>query len=94
MDAQWNLTHSGNYEILAQWLGLAVQTGYSPAWQRLNAFLHEVGRTRMLRHLYVEMMKTESGQMMAREIYATARQGYHPMAQTVVDKILFGTRST
>jgi aminopeptidase N len=93
MDAQWNLTHSGNYEILAQWLGLAVQTGYSPAWQRLNAFLHEVGRTRMLRHLYAEMMKTESGQKMAREIYATARQGYHPMAQTVVDKILSGTRS-
>jgi len=88
IDNEWNLTHSGNYEILAEWLGLAIQTEYSPAFSRIHAFLHEVGRTRMLRQLYSEMMKTESGQKMAREIYATARRGYHPMAQTVVDKIL------
>jgi hypothetical protein len=88
LDARWNLTRSGNYEILAEWLGLCIQTGYSPAYPRLNSFLHEVGRTRMLRHLYTELKKTEAGLMMARQIYATGRQGYHPMAQTVVDKIL------
>lgn len=88
LDAQWKLTNSGNYEILAEWLGLAIQTGYSPAYPRLNQFLHEVGRTRMLRHLYAELKNTESGQKVANAIYATARQGYHPMARTVVDKIL------
>jgi aminopeptidase N len=88
IDGQWNLTNSGNYEILAEWLGLTIQTAYAPAMGRLNAFLHEVGRTRMLRHLYAEMMKTPSGQTMARAIYATARRGYHPMAQTAIDRIV------
>jgi leukotriene-A4 hydrolase len=88
IDAKWNLTNIGNYEILAEWLGLAIRTEYAPAYTRLNQFLHEVGRTRMLRHLYAELQKTESGQQIARAIYTTARRGYHPMAQTVVDKIL------
>ncbi len=88
LDAQWGLTKNGNYEILAEWLGLAVQTGYLPAYPRLHAFLHEVGRTRMLRHLYAELKKTEAGQTMAGTIYETARPGYHPMARTVVDKLL------
>ncbi len=61
---------------------------------RLNSFLHEVGRTRMLRHLYAELNKTAEGRERARAIYATARAGYHPMAQTVVDKILSGKPAT
>ena len=94
LDAQWRLTNGGNYEILAEWLGLAIQTDYTPAFPKLRAFLHEVGRTRMLRHLYAEMMKTPAKQKMAREIYATARSRYHPMAQTVVDKILSASKAT
>jgi len=88
LDAQWNLTHSGNYEILAEWLGIAIQSDYSPAYPRLNSFLHEVGRTRMVKRLYRDLMKSPATQATAREIYATARSGYHPMTQTVVDKIV------
>ena len=89
LDAQWNLSNAGNYEILAEWLGLAIQTGYEPAFPRLNLFLHEVGRTRMLRHLYSALNKTAAGRERALAIYATARAGYHPMAQTVVDRLLY-----
>ena len=88
LDGQWNLTNSGNYEILAEWLGRAIQTGYEPAYKRLDSFLHEVGRARMLRHLYSQLKKTDAGREMAHTIYSTARQGYHPMAQTVVDRVL------
>ena len=93
LDAHWNLTNSGNYEILAEWLEISIRTQYAPAMKRLRAFLHEVGRTRMLRQLYGELVKTDSGREMAREIYATARQGYHPMAQKAVDKMLSGLNS-
>lgn len=88
LDAAWNLTNHRNYEISAEWLGLAIETSYSPADQRLDDYLHEVGRTRMVRDLYTKLSKTEPGLARAHAIYATARQGYHPMAQTVVDKIL------
>ena len=60
LDAQWRLTNSGNYEILAEWLGLAIETNYAPAFPKLRAFLHEVGRTRMLRHLYVGTVEDAS----------------------------------
>jgi len=94
LDARWRLTNSGNYEILAEWLGIAIESDYAPAYERLNAFLREVGRTRMVKRLYGELMKTPDGQARAREVYRTARGGYHPMTQTVVDKIVLETSRT
>jgi hypothetical protein len=33
-------------------------------------------------------MKTEDGRAQARAIYAKARAGYHPIAQTTIDTIV------
>jgi leukotriene-A4 hydrolase len=93
LDEEWSLTNSGNYEILAEWLGLAIQVDYGPTYSKLSEFLHEVGRTRMVRNLYADLMKTPAGAMKARDIYLTARGGYHPMTQTVVDKIVLSAKA-
>jgi aminopeptidase N len=88
LDSAWQLTGVGNYEILDEWLLMAIESGYQPAFDRLERFLIEVGRTKLLKPLYTALMKTESGKILAHGIYARARGGYHTITRTALEKIL------
>ena len=88
LDAAWNLTNSGNHEILEEWLLMAIESNYQPAYPRIESYLQEVGRTSLVKPLYAALAKTPEGQAVARKIYAEARAGYHPITQTAVDKAL------
>jgi len=88
LDAAWNLTSTGNYEILDEWLQIAIESEYEAAYPHLDSFLNSVGRMKFLKPLYKSLMKTEKGRARAREIYARARPGYHPIAQTAIGKIV------
>lgn len=88
LDRQWGFTNSGNSEIAAQWLLMAVRRGYEPAYERLEAFLIEVGRRKFVKPLYAELAKTPEGLRRARRIYERARPGYHPITRATVDALL------
>jgi aminopeptidase N len=89
LDSAWHLTEIGNYEILDEWLLMAIESGYQPAFLRLERFLLEIGRAKLLKPLYTALMKTDDGKILAHEIYAKARGGYHAIARTALEKILF-----
>ena len=74
LDGEFHLTQSGNSEILAQWLQMAVAGNYEPAFARLEEFLCSVGRRKFLKPLYTEMMKTPDGRERARD-GSTRRRG-------------------
>ncbi len=88
LDREFHFTESGNSEIIAQWLMMAIRADYRPAFPRLEQFLCSVGRRKFLRPLYTDLMKTPEGQERAHGIYAKARAGYHPIAQATVDSIV------
>jgi hypothetical protein len=88
LDREFHFTQTGNDEILDQWLKMAIRANYQPAFGRLREFLLQVGRMKMIKPLYSELMQTPDGRRLAREVYAKARSGYHPIAQTAVDKIV------
>jgi leukotriene-A4 hydrolase len=88
LDREFHLTESGNAEILCQWLQMAVAGWYEPALPKAGEFLCSVGRRKFLKPLYTALMKTPEGQAMARQIYARARAGYHPIAQATIDGIV------
>ena len=90
LDGEFHFTQSGNSEILHQWLLMAVQTGYEPAYAKLEEFLCSVGRRKFLKPIYTELMRSEAGKERARRIYAEARAGYHPIAQASIDAIVQG----
>ena len=92
LDREFHLTESGNSEILHQWLLMAVRAGYQPALPRVEQFLASVGRRKFLKPLYSELMKTTEGRERARRVYAGARAGYHPIAQTTIDGIVNGPK--
>jgi leukotriene-A4 hydrolase len=88
IDGAYHLTKSGNDEILAQWLLMAVKFRYEPASGKLAEFLETVGRRKYIKPIYEELGKTPQGRERALRIYKVARPAYHPIAQTTVDAIL------
>jgi len=88
LDQAFGLTGSENAEIAFQWLLMAIRGGYAAADARLGQFLASIGRRKFIKPLYEELVKTESGRARAREIYAKARPGYHPISVETVDRIV------
>ena len=88
LDRAFGFTASGNSEVLAAWLRLAVEHGYAGADARLEQFLVGVGRRKFLTPLYEELCRSEEGRARARTIYARARPRYHAVAQGTIDAIV------
>jgi aminopeptidase N len=88
LDREFRLTESGNSEILAQWLHMSITGNYEPAYPKVEQFLTTVGRRKFLKPLYSELLKTPEGRERAKRIYAKARPGYHPIAQSTLDALI------
>jgi leukotriene-A4 hydrolase len=89
LDSAWSLTQTGNNEIEFNWLRVAIANDYAPAWPRLESYLTTIGRRRLIKPLYEDLMKTAAGAERARAIYARARPNYHPIATATLDGIVF-----
>jgi leukotriene-A4 hydrolase len=88
LDTTYALTASGNAEISLVWLKIAIRNDYAAAWAKLESHLTTIGRQRLIKPLYEELLKTPAGAERARAIYLKARPNYHPIATTALDKLL------
>jgi leukotriene A-4 hydrolase/aminopeptidase len=88
LDRNLELTGRGNYEILAEWLTIAAGSDYEPALGRVREVLTRVGRMKYLRPLYTALGKHARTRALAREIFAAAGPGYHPVALKSVESVL------
>ena len=88
LDGAFAFTRSGNAEILAAWLEQCVKNDYGPSYERLDAFLTQVGRRKFLIPLYEQLIATEKGRAMAMNIYAQARPNYHSVSVRTIDDML------
>jgi leukotriene-A4 hydrolase len=88
LETTFSLSQSGNAEIAHSWFRVAIRNDYAPAYPALERYLTTIGRRKLVRPLYADLMKTRRGAELARSIYAKARAGYHPITQTAVDAIV------
>jgi aminopeptidase N len=88
LDAAYALSASGNAEISLVWLKIAIRNDYAAAYAKLESHLTSIGRQRLIKPLYEELLKTPAGAERARAIYLKARPNYHPIAATALDKLL------
>lgn len=93
LDQAFNLTKTGNAEIAHQWLLISIRNRYNAAYPRLEEYLTSIGRQKLIKPLYEELVKTPEGRERALKIYGKARPGYHPIAQNSVDKVVKGEKS-
>lgn len=88
LDAAFHFSKTGNSEVADLWFIMSVAADYTPAYPAMEQFLSQVGRRKFLTPLYTEMMKTPKGQEMAKRIYGSYKQNYHPLAQESLDKLI------
>jgi len=87
LDELFSFTGTQNAETAFAWYLQAIRVGYEPAYPALEAFLLSVGRGKFIYRLYGALDENGKGDW-AREVYARARPGYHPIAQRRIDAIL------
>ncbi|HEX9206637.1 MAG TPA: M1 family metallopeptidase [Steroidobacteraceae bacterium] len=88
LDRRFALTASGNAEIAHAWYRLALASDYPGIEPALERYLVSIGRLKLVRPLYADLMKTPRGAEFARRVYAQARPGYHPITQGALDRIV------
>jgi leukotriene-A4 hydrolase len=88
LDAAFGFTETENSEILHAWLLHAIENRYEAAYPALEELLVGQGRRKFLVPLYTKLAETPGGLEMAREIYAQARERYHPISYTSVDPLV------
>ncbi|HVQ13291.1 MAG TPA: M1 family metallopeptidase [Vicinamibacterales bacterium] len=88
LDRQLKLTDSPNPEIAHVWFRLAISNRYSAAYPAMERYMVHIGRRKLIVPLYRDLAVTPEGKSLAVKIYANARDGYHPVAQSTVDALL------
>jgi len=88
LDEAFALTKARNAEIAMSWYRIAIRNDYQPAFANIERYLTDIGRRKLVRPLYEELMKTPKGATFARAVYARARAGYHPITATSIDAIV------
>ena len=88
LDATFGFTEAGNSEVAHQWLLTAIRNQYEPAYLRLETYLVGIGRRKLIKPLYDELVKTPEGRARAEAIYERARPGYHPIAVSSIDEVV------
>jgi leukotriene-A4 hydrolase len=88
LDRIFQFTQSGNAEILGVWFVHCARQWYEPSFKAMEHFLVHTGRRKFLMPVYGELIKTEQGKAMAKNIYQKARPNYHFVAVNSLDKSL------
>lgn len=88
LDQRFNLTASPNAEIAHAWFRLAIPSNYPDIEPALERYLTTIGRLKLIRPLYEDLLVTPQHAAFARRVYAQARPGYHAIAQRALDKVL------
>ncbi|MDB4966471.1 MAG: leukotriene hydrolase [Myxococcales bacterium] len=88
LDARFDLTARGNYDVLVAWLGLALDSSYDPVVPRVEEILGKLGRMKYLRPLYAALARRPGTRPVAERLFARHRDGYHPIAVQVVEGLL------
>jgi hypothetical protein len=88
LDARFSLTPSVNPEIAVAWVQLALASGDTRVLPRLEQLVGTYGRMKYLRPLYSALVSRDEFKPLAAQLFARFKQRYHPIAQSVVARLL------
>lgn len=88
LDQNFNFTQTGNSEIACDWFKHCIDHQYEEAFPALNDFLIRVGRRKFLTPLYTRLAKSPQNKAWVKEVYQTARNGYHSVSYNTIDEVL------
>jgi len=90
LDENLKLTQRGNYEILVQWLCMAVPHDHRDALAAAERVLKSVGRMKYVRPLYQALGRTPAGRALGRRVLAAAAPTYHALTRRTAEAAVAG----
>ena len=90
LDETFGLNSGGNAEILIGWLTIAGGSAYEPAFGKIREMLSSVGRMKYLKPLYSALLSNEKTKPLARDIFESARESYHPLSVGSIEGMFEG----
>ncbi len=88
LQGRLDLPGGRNYEIVVEWLSIALASDYAPAFPCAREVLGKVGRMKYLRPLYRALAASPRSRALARELYAATREGLHGLSRRVIEEVL------
>ncbi|RDS84300.1 M1 family metallopeptidase [Dyella psychrodurans] len=93
IDAAWHLTGTPNAEIGMRWYVHAIAAGDKAVWPAAAEHMTRIGRLYLTMPVYVALSKTPDGLAFAEQVYAKAKDGYHPLTQQAVEALFAKAKS-
>lgn len=90
LDAQYKLSATHNAILACSWFRLALGHGDQAVLPPVRKYLIDIGRLRLIKPLYRELLKTPEGKAYAGKVYAEAKSGYNPITQQSIERLLKG----
>ncbi|NUS38199.1 MAG: M1 family metallopeptidase [Lysobacter sp.] len=84
LDAAYHFSGTPNGELAQRWYPLAVRAGYHAGDAQMAEFLQRVGRRKLIMPTYEALVKTPEGLAFAKDVFAKAKPGYHPITTASV----------
>ena len=85
LDSSFAFSQSRNAEISRAWFIQVAVRRHQPAYQAMEEHLNRYGRTRLIHPIYIALAKNGSDADLADEIFAGARNRYHPLTVTRIE---------
>ena len=92
LDAAYGFTGTPNGEIAMRWYPLAERSGYAAARQEMGKFMERVGRRKLIMPIYKALVSTTDGLEFAKQVFARAKPGYHPITTGSVEAAIAGAK--
>jgi aminopeptidase N len=93
LDAAWHLTGTPNAEIGMRWYVHAIAAGDKAVWPAAAEHATRIGRLYLTMPVYKAFVQTPDGFAYAEQVYAKAKDGYHPLTRMAVERLFAKTRA-
>src|SRR5579883_3027791 len=87
LDAAWHLTGTPNAEIGMRWYVHAIAAGDKAVWNAAAEHMTRIGRIYLMLPVYSAFAKTPEGLAFAEQVYAEAKDGYHPITRMAIERV-------
>ena len=87
LDEAFELSSSGNSEILFAWMKKLIKSEYDPCLPIVEEFLVTVGRRKFVLPIFEELVAKEKYRDWAENVYKSSRNNYHSVTYNSVDAL-------
>jgi aminopeptidase N len=88
MEDKYNLLNIENITLRCKWISIRIKNNYIPSKDILEKALVSTGKISLVKPIYQELINSDEGLEIAKEIYAKAKNFYHELTNRAIKRII------